>query len=73
MAKQHDDTLEKYWIKVVLLTIAVLLIHLGRRLGWLPVVFVIPEVLCIVATLVFVVKYYWYKHKRFKDYKENNK
>lgn len=73
MAKQRGDTLERYWIKVVLLTLAILLIHLGRRLGWLPVILVIPEVLCIIATLVFVIKYYRYKRRTFKDYKEKSR
>lgn len=68
MAKQHDDKLAKDWITVVLITIAILLIHLGRRLGWLPGFMVIPEFLCIVATLVFVVKYWVDKRKSYDKY-----
>ncbi len=68
MSKKQYDKLGKCRITVVLLTIATLLIHLGRKLGWFTEITVIPEFLCIVATLVFVAKYYLTKYKVYEKY-----
>lgn len=68
MSKKQYDKLGKCWITVVLLTIATLLIHSGRKLGWFTGISVILEFMCIVATLVFVVRYYVIKYKDYKKY-----
>lgn len=58
----------KYWSTVVLLIFAILLIHLGRKLGWFTKITVIPEFLCIVATIVFVAKYCTTMYKNYEKY-----